>query len=570
MQRIIIITLLLTLYGFGTPQSASAIFCSNCSQVALQVPQFAKEIINTGANVLSQINTYAPYLKIITDPIQNALIVVTILKQQSNTLNLVTGALGGQALLQSNPEQWIKNQGLNSVRINLNDITASNGIYSGSLLNNLVTTYRAGSNITTQLQSLSNSSVPTLVQNNLCKDANLTAVAKNDVMKSDGTFDPGELSKRKTELYTKLCTGNPASNLALGRQLNEINKQRPDIGGWDTWLATVNGDNEYAKSVQASLVVAADKEAKEAGAKDDLNRGGGIVSPSVCKDAAAENDALGLAGVANLPCRMRELTNSSGAVSSAFQQAINAPLERLTNSFGGGILGSLSSLLATAATIKNAFGGLNIGGGSGGGSNISRITAASSTPDQDLAGKPDDKKALVDPMVSRIDTYASHLDALEQAGNNLLMEVAIAENAATTIKNCFQKLIDDFSIATTSSEVQEGFSYRDSKLASLAAFRATVVQDKVAISEARTFVTETKTKIETSSSSEEIGALYNAFEAKITNKSIPSDSAHFERDSSYQSLKGDNQLDALDSGIVFRLNGQCTETRQRRTPREGA
>jgi len=82
MKRIIIISLLFTLYGFGTAEPVSAIFCANCSTVALQIPQFAKEIINTGANVLNQVNTYLLQNKtLVLDPIQNAMIAASLLSQ---------------------------------------------------------------------------------------------------------------------------------------------------------------------------------------------------------------------------------------------------------------------------------------------------------------------------------------------------------------------------------------------------------------------------------------------------------------------------------------------------------
>lgn len=187
MKRIIILSLLLTIYGFGTVQPASAIVCGNCSQVAFQIPQFAKEIINTGANLLAQVDTWSMKLKVLVlDPLGNAMIAVTLHKQQSNTINLVTGSLGGNSLLVSNPEQWVKNKGLDVVRISLSDLSQQNGPYTDSLMNSVVGTFKSSNtSLQATLGNINSSSIPNLVQNNLCGDASLTQVAKNDVMKTD-------------------------------------------------------------------------------------------------------------------------------------------------------------------------------------------------------------------------------------------------------------------------------------------------------------------------------------------------------------------------------------------------
>jgi hypothetical protein len=578
MKRFITLSLLTALYTFSLSQSAYAIFCSNCSQFVTQIPQYATELITKGATFGTQINTFLTQNKLLVlDPIANGLIAASVLKQQSQTINLVTGALGGgDALLQINPEKWIKDQGLNVVQVSLSDITGQKGIYSDSLFSSVVSSFKASNSpLETTLASLGGSTIPKTVQTNLCSDDALTRVAKNDVMRNDGTFDAAALAERKRTIYNSLCVGNPATDKQLATRLQQVSSQRPDIGGWDTWLAITNGDNAYNKSVQATLVISKAAEEKKAAAKDDLSRGGGVVSPRKCDPGQQVQKAPNGDPVLNISdalCRATTLTNTGSAVSASFQSALNAPLERLLGSFGSGILSTLSSLLSarnSIALLTNAFGGAT-GGSSGGGTNTSVTVTSSSTPTQDLVNNPEGKKALTDPTLLRIDTYLTYLDKLAQQDSNLLAEVAIAETAAASIQGCYERLMEDFNIDRQYPGIDEAFSYRTNRVEALASFRTMVGNDTAAIASARTFIAETKTKINASNSSDEIGALYDAFEAKIANGTFPTDSAHFQREAEYQTLRGENQIEELEGGTSFRLRGQCTQIRQQLTPREAA
>ena len=171
-----------------------------------QVVQLAKEIVTKGAAVSASINTFVNSNKVLVlDPLANTMIAGALLRQQQGTVNLVTGGLNGQPLLQADPEQWIKNQGLNAVRVNLSDVSSSKGTYSVRILNSLVGSYRGSSDLKTQIQSNSVSARPSLVQQEVCKDAALTKAATNDVQITTGSADTNAIKTRKTELYNSLC-----------------------------------------------------------------------------------------------------------------------------------------------------------------------------------------------------------------------------------------------------------------------------------------------------------------------------------------------------------------------------
>jgi hypothetical protein len=584
MKRFITTLLLVTFYSFSLTQTTYAIFCSNCSQFLTQIPQYATELITKGATFATQINTLAVSYKLtILDPIANGLITVSLLKQQANTLNLVTGALGGgSALLQADPEKWIKNQGLNVVQVSLSDLNQQKGVYGNSLFSSVVSSFKASNNpLQTTLANLGGSSIPSTVQSNLCSDATLTKTATNDVNQNgtygtDSTsqaFKQAAITKRKQEIYSSLCTGNPLTDSQLATRLQQVNSQRPDIGGWDAWLSLTGGDNAYNKGVQATLAISKAVDEKTAAAKDDLNRGGGIVSPRQCASGQQVQNAPNGDPVLNISdalCRGFSLTNTGSAVNAAFQTSLNSGFARLTASFGSGILGTLSALLSARNTIgmlSNAFGTAT--GGSAGGTNTTTTTSSNTTPTADLTGNADAKSTITTPALARLTSYSSSLTKLEQADNNLLSEISIAEGMADEIKGCFQKLRSDFTLDDGDSRVSAGQTYYQARINSINSYRSTVAEDQNIIAAARTAVADLKTLLANSNSSQEIQDAYQSFEDKVSSGTYPTDTAGDARQGDYITLQGENQVATIEGGTVYNLRGQCTQTRQQLTPIQG-
>ncbi|MEZ0208621.1 MAG: hypothetical protein ACAH17_00385 [Candidatus Paceibacterota bacterium] len=542
--------------------------------------QLAKEIITAGATLATQVNTFLVQNKVtVLDPIANGLIAASLLKQQSNTINLVTGALGGGApLLKADPEQWIKNQGLNVVQVSLSDLAGQSGIYSDSLFSSVVSTFKDANNpLQTTLANLGVSSIPTTVQSNLCSDDMLTRVATNDVDQNGTTYggDVGQRARqsaiviRKREIYNSLCVGNPSTNAQLASKLQQVNAQRPDIGGWDAWLSLTGGDNAYSQGVRATLAISKAADEKKTLAKDELNSNGGIASPRQCASGqevqrAPNGDTL--PNISDALCRTFSLTNTGSAVSAAFQTSLNAPMERLLNSFGSGVLSTLSTLLSarnTISTLSNAFGST---GGSSGGSNTTVTTSSNGAPVQDLANDPEAKTGLTSPAISRLDRYSLSLNKLALADNNLLSEVAVAESYANEIKSCYQRVKDDFTLSQNDGRVSPGLTYYETRMLALASYRSAVEQDQIAITAARTTITNTRTILTTSNSTQEIDDAYSAFEEKISNGTLPSDSAGDVRSGDYITLQGENQVANLQGGSVYSLRSQCSEIRRQLTP----
>jgi hypothetical protein len=573
MKHLLTLSLLIVMLFAGSSYKASAIFCANCSTVALQIPQLGYDTLSSGANILTQINTFLVQNKtLILDPLQNAMIAMSLLSQQKNTLNLVMGSLGGsQPLFQSNPDQWIKNQGLNAVRVNLSDISGANGLFSGSLLTSLTNSYRNSSNLSTQLKSLSVSSIPNLVQNNVCRDANLTAIAKNDTMASTGSADPNAVNIRKNQLWASLCSGNPQTDLNLARRLSQVQTQRPDVVGDKALYAVLAGDNDYARTVQASILVDKDKEEKEEAAKDDLKEGGGIVSPSNCKETVEVATDFDIGTIANAPCRVKELTNSSAAVSSQLQQALNSKIQKTISSEGWGILGTLGSLLSAGLELKqltsSVAGAVGGAGGGNGGTNTSQTTGSATTPTPNLT--PAAKETLVSTITTRLNSYTGNLDKLQTADNNLSSQITLAESYLNQMKGCYQGIVNDFNLEQSDSRVAPAFSYYQTKALEYAGHRAKIAHDQSDMTAARAAVSALKNTLTSSNSSEEINTAYEQFDEKITSGTIVSETAYVTRDADYQKLKAENQLSTIEGGELYNLNTQCASLRQQLTPFQG-
>jgi hypothetical protein len=567
MRRTITLSLVTSFYIFSLVSSANAIFCSNCSTIFEQIPQYATEVVTTGASSLTAANTSYLLLKnSVLDPLGNALIAASLLSQQKGTLNLVTGSQGSQPLLKSDPQKWIASQGLNSVRVNISDVSNSKGVYSASIANSLSGTYKNSNNLTAQLQGLTQSSIPSITQNDLCKDANLTAIAKNDVMKRDGTFNPADLTRRKTEIYNSLCKGNPQTDPVLAKKLQQVNSQRPDIAGWDTFLAVTSGDNAYAKTVQAQIKVAEDKEKKETAARDDLNRGGGVASPSKCTQTASSPNLLGITNIANLPCKTSQLTGSGSAVNSRYQNALNIDFQNLAGKQGFDIVSSLAQLLSAKNTIDlmaNAFGGGSSSSGTRTTTNNTSTTATSSAArQQDLADSPATKASLIQPITDRLATYSSSLTKLQTADNSLQAQISIAQGNLATMRACFQGVADDFELNRNDARIASAFDYYQNKMSYLSNLSATVTSDQSQIQSANTTITTLKNLLASSNSTQEISDAYNAFEGKVRSGTLPNDSSGSLREGDAIKLQGENQVANLEGGDLYNLNGQCQSARQ--------
>ncbi len=551
----------------------------------------ASTVTNTAFSATKNMNDQ------VLDPLGNALIGLAQIQQQVNTMNLIMGSLGGNSLLIKNPEQWIKNKGLNSVRINIGNISQQSGTYSSSILGSVVNTYRGTSNLQNTLASLGNSSIPNIVQNNLCKDASLSNIAKNNLMKTDGTYDLEAFKNRKQDLFNSLCVGNPNTSIALSRQLTEVGKQRPDIAGLDSLLAVSFGDNEYTRSVRAQLLIAEDKAKKEKAAEDNINRGGGVADATKCDQYATvgdldgkgyETDGSGSSlvdnagnrirggSVANLiPCIRESITKSGSVLNSAFQEAINAPLKKLQNTFGPGTFKSLGSILQIAASTKNLFDTTSqlvssvdqLLSDSPSIGNYSRVTYPSTGSystvtyqTQDLTS-PARQAETSDTVRVPLQAHFTSLTSLESTERNFLAELAGYQNSIQTIKICYETLGEDFNLQND-SRIISAFSFTSNKLAVIQSTQAESNKNLNSISTTRTLINNTLVAVTASKSTGEITTLFTDYQKKVDAQGLPSLSTASSRQSDLLRFQGTIRQENSTGGSIPRFTAECASIRQ--------
>ncbi len=537
---------------FSSTQPSYAIFgvgdiVFDPAQYATQLPQYAKDIINTAANVATQANTYYTYLQSsVLDPLANALIIATQIQQQNNTINLITGSLGGNSLLVQNPEQWVQNKGLNSVRVNIGDVSQQNGTYSSSILGSVINSYRGTSNLTSVLGSLGNSSIPNIVQNNLCKDASLSNVAKNDVMKSDGTYDLEAYQNRKQDLFNSLCVGNPTINIPLARKLEAVGKQRPDIAGTDSLLAVSFGDNEYNRSVKSQVAIAEDKARKEKAAIDELNRNGGIANATKC-DQFAQMDG---SDAANIPCRTESVTNTGSVLNNAFQESVSGNLKKLMETFGPGAgksIGSILSLVFSARSLSNP--------------SDSTPVKQNAVQIQDLTD-PAKKKEITTNTSEPLKAHLASLNSLESIEGRYVSALSAYEDNVRTVQMCYEQIVKDNpdnQNVRNDQRIIAALTFTANKIADIVARKAPSIKTLNSITAARVIINDTLISIASSQSTEEVLSLFNNYQQQ----DIPSLSMASIRESEFITFK-----DSLDDEITLAtvkltsLTNECAEIRQ--------
>lgn len=547
MKHFFITSFLLVSILFSTVQTSHAVFPTfDALQYATQIPQYAKDIINTAANVATQVNTYYTFLQSsVLDPLATALVIATQLQQQNNTINLITGSLGGNSLLVQNPEQWIKNKGLNSVRINIGDVSQQNGTYSSSILGSIINTYRGSSDLRSTLNSLGNSSIPNIVQNNLCKDTSLSNVAKNDVMKSDGTYDLEAFQNRKQDLFNSLCVGNPSVNIQLGQRLTAVGKQRPDVAGMDSLLAVSFGDNEYSRSVKAQTAIAKEKEAKEEAAINDLNRGGGIASATKCDQPVAAEES----GISNIPCRIELITNAGSILNDAFLESVNGSLKNGLEGIGPGAGQNLASLLRI---FTSARGLLNPS---------DKTPVGTSPPAQDITS-PAEQKETSDFVRSPLKAHLSSLNSLENTERGFSAELSAYQNTIQSVQKCYEDLVKDYNNAGGDPRVISALGFTSGKLTVIANTKTESTKNLNSINTTRTLINDTLVSVSASNSTMEITRLFTDYQKKIEDQRLPSLSSAPRREGDISTFRGDIVQETNSLGTIPALTTQCADIRR--------
>jgi hypothetical protein len=567
--------LVLTVYAAGiTP--GHAIFCSNCSQWSQQLLdyfrqglQYAKEVsTDFSSGITATQQTLETVNNRILIPMRDAMTIITIMKSGDAIQNLILGSMGTDPLMVKNPESYFKNKALSSIGVDMSILSRQNSFYGNSVLSSLISSTRYNyADVSTKLAAINKSSIPKMIQSKVCNDASLSQLAQEDIFNGsdDGTIDPDALGDRKRELNRALCNGDPDTNPALAATLQKISEQRPDIGGWDAWLALTGGDNAYNKTVQSQQVI--NQKAQEVidRAKADLAMGGGIKSLTECKKYA-ENDLNGnLYGESSTPgCALEEVRRTSSVLNSLYMEALNAPTKLLQNTLGPGA----GNLVNTAFTSINLIQGITSamdslsGDSSGGPTNIPGLVVSSPTPIKDLTNNPKAKESLTTPPKQQLLTHQQSLGTLERVDQNYIADIGFYQNRLGVMKGCYDKLVSDHPQTQGDQRVTSAYSYYQSKTGSNTTLQTKITEEIRLIGTTKTLVANTIDKINSSQSSEEILTTFNSYQNQVDSQNLPNIMTGATREGEHATFKGEIDQASLEGGALFTYNADCTAIRQ--------
>ncbi|MFA6608540.1 MAG: hypothetical protein WCT07_01365 [Candidatus Paceibacterota bacterium] len=488
------------------------------------------ELLGTNASgaITATEQTLSTTKQVILDPIANALISIALQQATNNVVNWANGGFQGQPLIIGNPEQYIKNAGLNALKVSLGDIP-QNSIYGDSIFSAVVNSVR-NNDLFIQLQSLSQTNVPSIIQKKLCDEVNLNQTALDDVKRDNGTYDQTEFASRKAELYNALCVEDPNTNPELSQTLIAINNQDPSVGGGDVWLETTGGSNNlYKKSVEAQVLGNKIKTEKEAAQKEVLAQGGGVASETKCIKTKTDTRT------GETICEAEEVITPSGNVQNILSNAVGAPLSRLTNIQGEG---ALSSVL-TGFVMKVLTDGLNRAFSRAGqsGTNVSVTLNNQPSLNQDLISDPAAKSSLVRTMQKEFTEYLKSLDSLDSTDTSYLADVASYETKLNSVKNCWDSLINNPSY----NDFISFYNQRMTKINELSTF---LNLEKTNITAARTLINNTSIAISNSNSSQEISNIYNDYRNQLEQSNYPTLGTDLRRVGEYRKNKSDSSNDS--------------------------
>ncbi len=487
------------------------------------------------------------YKVTIMDPLGDVLIAAIQLQTSNGIINLINGGFNGSSLIIGDQRGYVDQQGLNAVKIGLGAIASQQGgAYSDSLLSSLTDNFKSFS-ITTKLQSINQSAIPSIVQRNACDDAALSQLAKED-LSSQGTYTQAEYTARKQYFYQQFCTGN-ASDPATAAALKRLQAARPNIGGWDSWLALTGGDNPYTKAVEANLALDEEVDEEEEEAENDLANGRGLISQKDCLVRAPTNtEGESYSNEEDAPCISDVILNPAGLLQDSLTKAENAGLDRLGNIQGWG------ALVQSLSSIAGLLGGARSTGGNRSVANTSTSSSTSTAVVNDLAADPTTRATIVDPMNTLLTNAEKTLTDLRTTDELLLSDMASYESRLNEVKACYDEV----------SPGDGSFSaFYQNRLAILSGLQNKVDSDFTGITSAGNAITTLRNVLQTSQSSTQIQNAFFAYQNTVA--TLPDYTTLAQRKADYATNKSRATADMGSNGELTRFGSRCENMRAQQT-----
>jgi hypothetical protein len=501
--------------------------------------------VSTFINTSSNVNNMTK--NVILDPIANGIIAIAQERVVKTITSWTKSGFEGNPLVIPNTATFLKNKGLDQVTIDLNLVPQGN-IYSDSIFNAIVTANKDTS-VKTKLEALSTSNVPSLIQKNICNPKTLLTTAQNETRNKDGTINAAAARVRQTELSNELCAGDPTTDKALEAKLTSAANQNSSLGGWDTFLAVIDGDNEYTRVTLANQVVAKDKQAKEDSVLSDLRKEN-IVSDTKC----LTRDVSG-------KCTEEVVITPSSVVQTSLSNAANAGLDRITQLQGAGALSSLLSQFAVNFIMSGMTDALS---GSERSANSARITQATNAPSGDLLNDPTAKASLLNPITKQLDNYSTSLSTLRAVDTSYLSATNAYEVRIMAGVNCYNSLVSAYPEMSSDGRVTTAQSFYAGRQAKVTAIKNIIIPELSKITEANQLINTTRSILSTATSSETISVAFTNYQNTVESQGLPTEIAAAERDGQYQKDKADVDSDTQ----VETYKNTCEAIRQQLDTRD--
>jgi hypothetical protein len=473
---------------------------------------------------------------LIGKPLATALINRAVNDVADETVRWANGGYSGTepSLLIPDPEKYINNQGLITVKQALKSVP-EDSVYGNSIFS-AIYEQNQDTSIEEDLTALSQSNNPSILYNKYCNDSQaLTDLAIENVKEDNGTYDMAVVADEVRRLDAYMCSADPTVSKEAATRLEDINNQNPNLGGWDSWLSTTQGDNEYTKSVLAKNVVATKKAEKETIASNNTYLGVGSLSQTgECKKWLSAD-----AGEAPT-CLEADIITAGKTVDSMLSQAASAGAERLSNLTADGIaqavvgfaVGRLVNGIATygKSTGSSQTGNVTL-------SNVSRVKKSISAPVQDLVDDPSTKKSTLKPMLASLTAYLESLTSLEKTDTLYIQDLRAYEAKITTGRACYQDLITNKGIPSSNSQIVNAFAFYDKRQASINSVKNMLTEELQNISSASNLAQKTLTSLKASNSSTEISAIFNDYQDTVDMNGYPTPQTEPARRSEYTKNK---------------------------------
>lgn len=565
----------------STPHVHAGVATGNSTEWT-QIANFVRLVYSGAKEAITAANTAIDTAKnTVGNPFLAAMI--TGMQQQAakDMNNWARGNFQGNSSVITNPEQYIKNVGLEAARGGLT-ISMGNGL-EDKILGAVVTGIRGqNTDLAGQLTLLAKSDLPSLIKSSSCNDATL-----NQLVASEGLV-PGtaEFNVRKNQLYNNLCVGDPVNDPALARRLTTFGNNNPIVSqatGLDSILLMTSGQNPYAQAMRAADATNQVVASKKATAAADLASGNGNASKRECVKYAQNDDEGNAWPPGTAPCLEYKTTTSSGQVNVTLNTSLTAGIDRLTNLGPDGFASLLGRYFMQAInnSAVNFVLDNNDAGGRGTAANTAYFAVASTsgvsasltnTPItsiinrvyvQDLINDPQTKNSLTTPIFRQLTSYSSSLDELEQTNADYGTQISEQQTRLNAVRGCFDSIVRRYSPYGNNPDVIAAYDKIKVLQDKLDTAMATITSDTTAISTARTLISTTRDAVTRSNSSAQINDLFAAYQNALDGDSLPTITASSERMALFEKLRTALQgPSGSTKDLITILQEQCTTLEQ--------